>query len=134
MSVKIGIHGGNATLKENTLTFSHGQASTTLKTGTRTGTASIYLPDAGLGKIVGDSFTILPGTPITLSLRSPEILYAKNGAHDVVESRIYDAYGNLTTLHGYALRITADKASLLESLMSPREITTGIFQTDIVSR
>lgn len=50
-----------------------------------------------------------------------------------MESRIYDAYGNLTTLHGYVLRITADKTSLLLPLTSPREISTGIFQTDIVS-
>lgn len=60
MSVKIGIRGGNAQLRDNTLTFAGGRASTTLKTGTRTGSVSIYLQEAGLGKIVGESFTILP--------------------------------------------------------------------------
>ncbi len=99
MSVKIGIRGGDAKLSQDTLIFSGGKASTTIKTGTRTGNAVLYLRDTGLGKVVGDSLTILPGTPTSLALASPEILHAKTGAHDVLTTRIYDAYGNPTTMH-----------------------------------
>ncbi len=60
MSVKIGVRGGNAKLSSQTLTFVKGRAATTLQTGTKTGTAVIYLQDTGLGKIIGDSFAIAP--------------------------------------------------------------------------
>ncbi|MCB9807455.1 hypothetical protein H6768_06340 [Candidatus Peribacteria bacterium] len=48
MSVNIGIQGGNASLLKSTLTFVNGRASTVLHTGTRTGTISLFVKDAGL--------------------------------------------------------------------------------------
>lgn len=75
--MKIGIRGGDAAFTNDILTFSKGRATTTLKTGKRTGTAVIYLGDTGLGKIIGDSFTISPGVPTSLTLTSPELFYAK---------------------------------------------------------
>lgn len=64
---------------------------------------SLYIKNSGLGQIVGDSFNILPGTPTQISLSSPETLYARENARDLLRIRIYDTYGNLTNLHGYTL-------------------------------
>ena len=48
MSVKVGVRGGDAKINQENLTFSKGRASTILTTGTRTGSAVIYLKDTGL--------------------------------------------------------------------------------------
>lgn len=132
MSVQIGVRGGDSTLSDNILNFTKGRATTILRTGTKTGTASLYVQNSGLGKIVGESFTILPGSPANITLSSPEILYARAGARDMLTVRLYDLYGNLTTLHGNTLRLSVDK-NIIEPLAIPRNVATGIFETDIVS-
>lgn len=134
IELPVAIRSGDAKLSHDILTFSGGRATTTLKTGTRTGTASVYLRDTGLGKIVGESFTILPGAPTSITLTSPEVIHAKAGAQGLVTAHIYDRYGNLTTLHDHVLVITADKPALLEPLGQPREVHTGVYETRITSR
>lgn len=68
-----------------------------------------------------------------IAFESPDVLHAKIGARDIMRTYIYDQYENPTTLHGYTLKITSDKPTLLQSLTGHREVGTGIFETDIIS-
>lgn len=91
------------------------------------------MKETGLGKIVGESFQILPGTPARIALTSPEILFARAGARGTLTTRVYDSYGNLTTLHGHTIVATADRDALVQPLTSAREVSRGIYETDIIS-
>ncbi len=133
MPIKIGLRGGDATLSPESLIFKNGRATASIKTGTKPATVSLYMKETGLGKIVGESFEILSGTPARISLTSPETLFARTGARGVLTTRVYDTYGNLTTLHGHTLVATADKTQLIQPLVSPRAISTGIYEMDITS-
>lgn len=70
----------------------------------------------------------MPGTPTSIALSVPEKMHAKIGSRDVLQTYVYDIYGNLTTLHGYELKITTDKPSLLTQNIVLREIDTGIYE------
>lgn len=133
MPIKIGLRGGDATLSPESLIFKNGRATASIKTGTKPATVSLYMKETGLGKIVGESFDVLPGTPARISLTSPETLFARAGARGVLTTHVYDAYGNLTTLHGHTLVATADKTQFIKPLSSPREISTGVYEMDITS-
>lgn len=132
-SIKIGIRGGDATLSQEILSFQWGRATTTLKTGTKPATISFYMKETGLGKIVGESLQVLPWEPARMTLASPETLFARPGARWSLTARVYDNYGNLTTLHGHSLVATSDRNALIQTLASFREVSVGIYETDIVS-
>jgi len=91
------------------------------------------MKETGLGKIVGESFQILPGTPARIALTSPETLFARAGARGILTTRVYDNYGNLTTLHGHTIIATADRNTLIQPLASAREVSRGIYEMDIIS-
>lgn len=91
------------------------------------------MKETGLGKIVGESFQILAGAPARIALTSPEILFARPGARGTLTTRVYDSYGNLTTLHGHTVVATADRDTLIQPITSAREVSTGIYETDIIS-
>lgn len=133
MPLRIAVQGGDATLAPEMLTFVGGKSTAVLKTGKKPAIASFYTRDAGLGKTIGRSFTILPGEPVRIALTSPETLFAQVGARGVLTTRVYDSYNNLTTLQWYTLVSIPDKAELLQSLSSHREVSPGIFESDIIS-
>lgn len=133
MPLRIAVQGGNATLKTELVTFVWGKATALLKTGTKPAVASFYTRDSGLGKTIGQSFTILSGEPVRIALTSPETLFAQTGARGVLTVRLYDSYNNLTPLQWYTLITVPDKIELLQPITPYREISPGIFESDILS-
>lgn len=51
-----------------------------------------------------------------MNVSSPETLFARPGARGTLTTRIYDHFGNLTTLHGHSIIATTDSDSLVQTI------------------
>jgi len=82
---------------------------------------------------VGNAFNILPGDPTQLSIDGPNILYARENAHDTLTLQLRDKYGNFTDLRSYSWHIESDRNDILAPLQYPVQKTLGTFETQITS-
>lgn len=130
----IAVQGGTMKLKDSTMIFVGGKSTTTLSTGTRPAVGNFSLADVNLGKIIGDSFIVHAGPPVRLTLDGPDTIHARVDARDQYKFSLYDAYGNLTSLHDYQFHIESDKSKLIKNITSPALVSEGIYESEIVSQ
>ena len=130
----IAVQGGTMKLKDSTMIFVGGKSTTTLSTGTRPAVGNFSLADVNLGKIIGDSFIVHAGSPVRLTLDGPDTIHARVDARDQYKFSLYDAYGNLTSLHDYQFHIESDKSKLIKNITSPALVSEGIYESEIVSQ
>lgn len=54
--------------------------------------------------------------------------------NDTLRFSLYDAYGNLTDIRNYSIHIETDSTQLIEPILAPKMVSTGVYETLMVSR